>query len=259
MGTMARLLLTLLLSACLTPAQSALERGRALLADGRAADAEADLVRAVAGAPSDAQAWRFLGLARVSGNRLPEAEPALLRACTLEKPPVDSCYYLARNRHAMAQYEPAREAFDLALAATASARVHRAAGLNYLALGRDAEAERHLRRAVALGPTGAEDARVDLGAFLFRQGRLPEAASVLTQAAHFEKASPRAYLELGRVLLQEGKLETAARQLEEAVRRNPNDANPHFLLARAYQRLRRDAEAARELRLGELAFRRKQP
>ena len=256
---MARLFLTLLLTAGLTPAQSALERGRALLADGRAAAAEGELVRAVAESPSDAQAWRFLGLARISGNRLPEAEPALLRACKLEKPSVDSCSYLGRNRHALAQYEPAREAFDLALGAAPSARVHRAAGLNYLALGRDGEAEQHLRRAVALGPTGAEDARVDLGAFLFRQGRLPEAASVLTQAAQFEKASPRAYLELGRVLLQVGKLEPAARQLEEAVRRNSADANAHFLLARAYQRLGRDAEAARELRLGELAFGRKQP
>ncbi len=259
MGTMARLFLTLLLTVGLMPAQSALERGQLLLADGSAAEAEAEFVRAVAQSPSDAQAWRLLGLARVSGNRLLEAEPALLRACTLEKPPVDSCYYLARNRHALAQYEPAREAFDLALAAAPSARVHRAAGLNYLALGRDAEAEQHLLRAVAMGPSGMDDARVDLGAFLFRQGRLPEAAAVLTQAARSDSASPRAYLELGRVLLQQGKLEPAAQHLEQAARRNPADSNAHFLLARAYQRLGRDAEAARELRLGELAFRRKQP
>ena len=259
MGTVARLFLTLLLTVGLMPAQSALERGQVLLSEGRPAEAEAEFVRAVAQSPSDAQGWRLLGLARLSANRLAEAEPALLRACALEKPPVDSCYYLARNRHVLAQYEPARQAFDLALAATPSARVHRATGLNYLALGRDAEAEHHLRRAVALGPSGAEDARVDLGAFLFRQGRLREAVGVLSEAVQFSKATPRASLELGRVLLQQGKLKPAAQRLEEAVRRNPADANAHFLLARAYQRLGRDVDAARELRLGEFEFRRKQP
>ena len=101
MGTMVRLLLTLLFAVSLAPAQPALP-----------GDVETEL------APTDAQAWRRLGLARISANRLAQAEPALLRACTLEKPPVDSCYYLARNRHALAQYEPARLAFDLALAAT---------------------------------------------------------------------------------------------------------------------------------------------
>ena len=259
MGIMARLPIILLFAAGLASAQSALERGQALLAAGRPADAETEFTQAVEQSPSDAQAWRLLGLARLSANLLPQAEPALLRACALEKPPIDSCYYLARNRHVLAQYELARQAFDLALAAPPSARVHRAAGLNYLALGRDADAEHHLRRAVALGPSTPGDARVDLGAFLFRQGRLPDAASVLAQAVQATAASPRAHLEFGRVLLQQGKLESAVRHLEEAVRRDPAESNAHFLLARAYQRLGRHADAARELRLGELEFRRKQP
>ncbi len=207
-------------------------------------------------AQDDPSEWRRIGLAHISANRLAEAEPALLRACQLEQPPVDSCYFLARNRHALGQFERAREAFDLALAAP-SARVHRAAGLNYLALGRDADAELHLRRAVAIGPLTPDDPRVDLGAFLFRQGRLPEAATLLKQAAKAD--SPRAHLELGRVLLQQGNLELAAYHLEQAARRNPADPNAHLLLARAYQRLGRDADAARELALGEQQRRRKRP
>jgi tetratricopeptide (TPR) repeat protein len=209
---------------------------------------------------TDPAAWRRLGLAHISANRLAEAEPALLRACQLEQPPVDSCYFLARNRHALGQYELARQAFDLALAAPSS-RVHRAAGLNYVALGRDADAERHLRRAVALPVQPPDDPRVDprvdLGTFLFRQGRLPEAATLLEQAA--KSNSPRAHLELGRVLLQQGNLESAAHHLEQATRLNPTDPNAHLLLARAYQRLGRDADAARELALGEEQRRRKQP
>lgn len=205
---------------------------------------------------TDPATWRRLGLAHISANRLTEAEPALLRACHLEQPPVDSCYFLARNRHALGRYELAREAFDLALAAP-SARVHRAAGLNYVALGREADAEHHLRRAVALPAQPPDDPRVDLGAFLFRQGRLPEATTLLEQAA--KSGAPRAHLELGRVLLQQGKLESAAHHLEQAAHRNPADPNAHLLLARAYQRLGREADAARELALGEENRQRKQP
>jgi Flp pilus assembly protein TadD len=209
------------------------------------------------GPASDPAAWRRLGLTHLAANRLADAETALLRACQLEQPPVDSCYFLARNRHALGQYELARQAFDLALAAP-SARVHRAAGLNYLALGRDADAEHHLRRAVALRATDPNlDPRVDLGAFLFRQGRLPEAATLLQQAA--QTNSPRAHLEFGRLLLQQGQLEPAVHQLAQATRLNPNDPNAHLLLARAYQRLGRDADAARELALGDELRRRKQP
>ncbi len=206
---------------------------------------------------TDPAAWRRLGLAHISANRLAEAEPALLRACQLEKPPVDSCYFLARNRQSLGQFELAREAFDLALQAPPSARVHRAAGLNYIALGREVDAERHLRQAAALGPYVPDDPRVDLGAFLFRQGRLPEAAEILTKAA--KANSPRAHLELGRVLLQQGKLALATRHLEQAVRQNPADPNSHLLLSRAYQRLGRDADAARELAQGESQRRQKQP
>jgi len=210
---------------------------------------------------TDPAVWRRLGLAHISANRLAEAEPALLRACQLEQPPVDSCYFLARNRQTLGQFELARGAFDLALQAPPSARVHRAAGLNYIALGRDTDAERHLRQSVALSSSSPDDPsvdpRVDLGAFLFRQGRLPEAAEILTKAA--KANSPRAHLELGRVLLQKGKLALATHHLEQAVRQNPADANGHLLLARAYQRLGRDSDAARELAQGESQRRQKQP
>lgn len=207
--------------------------------------------------PDDPAEWRRLGLAHISANRLADAEPALLRACQLEQPPVDSCYFLGRNRQALGQYEPAREAFALALAGAPSARVHRAAGLNFIALGRDADAERHLRQAVALPFQPPDDPRVDLGAFLFRQGRLPEAAAILEPAA--KANSPRAHLEFGRVLLQQGRLEPAARHLEQATRQTPAEPNGHLLLARAYQRLGRDADAARALSRGEELRRRKQP
>jgi len=233
-----------------------------LVAVAASAQSEAELERMVHAAPEDAQAWRQLGLARISANRLPAAAEALERACELERAPGDSCYFLARNYHAMADYETARLAFHKALRkapASMASQVHRAAGLNYAALGRDEETERHLRRAAESNAGGAQDARVDLGAFLFRQGRLEEARRILDSAVRSRPDSPRANLESGRVLLQVGELAEAVKRLEKSVQTNPSDWSAHLLLGRAYQRMGRDEDAARELKLGESGWRRSQP
>lgn len=203
--------------------------------------------------PQSAGEWRQLGLEQIAKGQLKLATPALEKACALEKPPRESCYYLARNHFALREFEAARKAFELA---APSARVYRGAAMNYLALGRDEEAERYFRKALA---SGAEEVRVDLGAFLFRQGRTAEAAKLLEAAVQADPESARANLEYGRVLLQLGQLEPAAKRLEQAVRRNPSDSNAHLLLGRAYQRLGRDADAERELQLGAKEWERKQP
>lgn len=205
--------------------------------------------------------WRQLGLARISDGDLKSATPALQQACELEEKPGDSCYFLARNLHALGEFEAARKAFDVALKAaqpSMRARVLRAAALNYSALGMEREAERDFRQAVALGPSETEDARVDWGAFLFRQGRLAEAAIVLDAAVRANLTSARANLEHGRVLLQLNRLDAAAERLEKAVTLNPRDWNAHLLLGRAYQRLGRDADAERELAAGHRGWQRQQ-
>jgi Tfp pilus assembly protein PilF len=161
----------------------------------------------------------------------------------------------------LGRYEDSRAAFELALKRTPrefAARVHRGAALNFVALGDEAEADRHFRKAIESGQSGAEDPRVDYGAFLFRQGKTAEASKQLNAAVSANPESARANLECGRVLLQLGHLEDAVKRLEVAVRRNPADANAHLLLGRAYQRLGRDADAERELKLGEREWRRKQ-
>lgn len=205
--------------------------------------------------------WRKIGLGHISRGELKPATSALEKACELEEKPGDSCYFLGRNLHALGEFEAARKAFDLALRAAPPAiqsRVYRAAALNYSALGMEREAERDLRQAVALGPSGTEDARVDLGAFLFRQGRLEEASKLLEAAVQGNPKSARANLEHGRVLLQLDRLEAAVARLEKAVSLNPTDWNAHLLLGRAYQRLGRDADAARELEAGRRGWEQRQ-
>lgn len=212
--------------------------------------------------PSSAEDWRSVGLAFISKGNLKGAGPALQKACELEKAPGDSCYYYGRNLLALGDFGAAQLAFEAALQVAPrnlTARIYRAAGLNYIALGKNEDAERHLRRAMALGLTDPDDARVDLGSFLFRQGRLQEAQKLLDAAVAAKSDSARANLESGRVLLHSDQLPAAIKRLEAATRLNPADWNAHLLLGRAYQRAGRDADAERELQLGESGWRRKQP
>jgi Tfp pilus assembly protein PilF len=220
------------------------------------------LAGVAAGQSQSAEEWRRIGLAKISNGQPKLATPALERACALEKAPGDSCYFLARNHHALGDFEAARKSFDLALKAAPQSlmpRLYRAVALNYSALGRNEEAERNFRKAMESGPVERDDVRIDFGAFLFRQGRMEEASELLRHAVESNPESARANLECGRVLLQTGQLEAAAKHLKKAVDRRPSDWNGHLLLGRAYQRMGRDAEAARELALGESKWRQKQP
>src|SRR5437868_6803405 len=138
---------------------------------------------------------RRQGLARISSGQPKLATPFLEKACALEQAPGDSCYYLARNLHALGNFEAARKAFDLAIKAAPPAlmpRLYRAVALNYSALGRSEEAERDFRKSLELGPATPDDVRVDLGAFLFRQGRTNEAAELLKLAVKANPDSARA-------------------------------------------------------------------
>ena len=221
---------------------------------GRSAAARPPLERATALAPTNAQAWKILGLASTSSADPGSAAAALRKACDLAPRDEESCYYLARNLHALGHYEAARAPFEKALRAapaTMLARVHRAVALNFVAIGGSTEAERHFVKAIQLAgrtPQG-EDPRVDYGAFLFRQGRIDEALRPLQQAAR-DAPSARAGQELGRVLLHLGKVDEAVIHLEKAVALEPGNTNGHLLLGRAYLQLGRSAEGERELRLG---------
>jgi tetratricopeptide (TPR) repeat protein len=209
-------------------------------------------------AQTSASDWRQQGLAAFSKGDMKRATTSMEKACAMEKPPGDSCYYLARFQHADGDFEMAGKTFRRALAAAPPAlvgRLHRAAALNDLALGRTQEAEHGLRQSIR---AGHEETQADLGAFLFREGRTAEAEAILGAAVGKLPEFARGHLELGRVLLQTGKLEAAVVHLEKATRLAPQDGSAHLLLGRAYQRQGRDAEAQRELEVGAMAWRRKQ-
>src|SRR5205085_103998 len=51
---------------------------------------------------------------------------------------------------------------------------------------------------------------------------------------------------LGKILLRRGELESAVRSFEQAIRYRPGLTQAHLRLAQAYQKMGRDADAARE-------------
>jgi Flp pilus assembly protein TadD len=232
----------------------------------RAGDSSAALVlleRAVSLTPSNWRAWKTIGIVTTSAGNLERAGQALGRACELAPGDEEACYFLARNLHITGQYEAARDPFEKALRAARKqmlSRIHRAVALNFSALSMPVEAESHFRKAIqstALAAPGGEDPNVDLGAFLFRQGRTEEALGPLEKAVQEAPASSRANTELGRVLLHTGRLEAAAARLERAVAIDPGNWNAHLLLGNAFLRLGRTEDGEREMRLGQEGWARK--
>jgi tetratricopeptide (TPR) repeat protein len=222
----------------------------------RPAEARPLLERAVKLSPDNGAAWKTLGLVTLSGGDMEGALPALGKACELIPKDPEACYYFARDLHALGRYEAARDPFERALRASPKKmlpRVHRAAALNFAAMGLPQEAERNFLKAIQLNDRrthDAEDPRVDYGAFLFRQGRTEEALHPLEQAAR-DAPSARVYVEWGRVLLHLDRLNDAVACLEKAVSLEPGNWNSHLLLGRAYLRLGKSSEGDREMRLGQ--------
>jgi tetratricopeptide (TPR) repeat protein len=207
--------------------------------------------------PSSAGEWKRLGLGLLTEKKLASAVPPLTKACDLDPGDEEACYYLARALSALSRWEEARAPLEKALRSASKptlARVHRATALNFMALGRTAEAEQHFRQAVAaIGKAESlpEDPRIDYGAFLFRQGRTAEALKLLEQAVSAAPKSARAHGELGRVLLHSGKPDAAVSRLEKAVELDPRASSFRLLLGRAYLQTGRVEEGQEQLKMAQ--------
>ena len=157
-------------------------------------------------------------------------------------------------------------------------------GVIYMQQGKFPEAAASLRRAITLQP-GNGDAWAVLGSVLKESDHPDEAAGALEHAIAIEPDQPSLHIQLaaieaaegkrdqataerkiaadlsraatdrqragfairsGRALLEQGKLSEAVTQLNNAVHAEPAMAEPHLLLAEAYTRQGRMAEAALE-------------
>jgi tetratricopeptide (TPR) repeat protein len=111
--------------------------------------------------------------------------------------------------------------------------------------GGAAEAEHLYERALELNP-GLAGAHTNLGAALARQGRFAEAFSHFTEAVRLEPGNPAAYNNLGGLFLQQRQFAVASRHFRSALELNPQHADAHANLGAALAQQGLFDEAIRE-------------
>ena len=139
------------------------------------------------------------------------------------------------------------EALEVALVAVkqqpdyAKARVSLGAILN--ALGRFEEAETHLRRAIALNSKQKNNAHLNLGKTLYKQGRYEEALEVAFVAVEQAPDFSEARINLGAILSALGRFEEAETHLRRAIALNPQGRDAHLNLGAVLYKQGRYEEA----------------
>jgi tetratricopeptide (TPR) repeat protein len=227
--------LLLLLSSC--------GQGAELFRQGQLEPARQLLEAAVKETP-DAFCWKSLGVVYAAFGDTRRAEPPFAQACRMNPKEPDACYFWARALYSLDRFADSLAALDRD-PAPASARSLTARGQALDALGRPA-AEAAFRQALQLSEPPAEpDPRLSLAAFFTRQGRIPEALTLLRAAPPAYQRLPAYHYQLGRAHAQHEQWVPAAEALRNAVSLQPAYPEAHGLLSRVYYRLGDPAQGAR--------------
>ncbi|MET0503672.1 MAG: tetratricopeptide repeat protein [Candidatus Binatia bacterium] len=117
-----------------------------------------------------------------------------------------------------------------ALAASPSSMAYFHVGRFTAQRGDLAEAEKYLRRAVAINPTN-DVMHSNLALLLARQGNLAEATVHFHRALEINPADPATLNNMGIALAQQGKLDDAIQYFKRALEITPNDVSGHTNLA----------------------------
>jgi tetratricopeptide (TPR) repeat protein len=246
--------------------------GSALLAQGYAQDAISHLEKG--------QANDLLGVALLEADRPRDAVDYLEAALGKRPGDPDLLYYLAQAHDRLS-----KQVFEqLQQSSPDSPRAHQALGEALTAVGKTAEAEQHLRAALAaradlrdvhsalgelylesgdyqraepefraearLSP-GSATAAYKLGLVLANLGRTAEAIVELRRADGLQPGVPETLIELGKALNTSGDAVSAELLLQGAlakVQAGDLAASAHFQLAHVYRKLGRTADADREMK-----------
>jgi Flp pilus assembly protein TadD len=217
-------------------AQAAYEKGLALFAQNRAADAIPYFAEAARLSPDNAQYWKALGAAHAKIEDYHGSIEPFRRACSLAPELADVCYYLGRAYYAADLYEKAIEPLERALRHDpVKGRVEAALGQCHEALLRFDEAERWFRSAIRRKDAGRQAAHLAYARFLTRQGRAAEAVPVAEAAQQPE--TPEARFELAFALSQCDRLAEALRVVERALELKPDYEEAFVLRSKIRARL----------------------
>lgn len=211
----------------------------------RLEEGAAQLEQAVAAMPGNAAATLTLATTLVSLGNMAKAQ-ALLDGPLSSQPPEHSGLVRGMLLNAQGKYRDAQRVLAAAVAANGKLpALHNQLGYTHMLLGDYAAAVREFEAELTLSPRDF-NASANLG-WIHVQEREFERAAPLLREALAQKPENAGILYLaGQVALAQGDPGGAAAVLEKSVRRQPGFRAAHVLLARAYARLGRAAEAARE-------------
>ena len=211
-----------------------------------------------------AMAWRHisLGRARLFGQPAAQVISALALACLLGIGTVTQSLYWADDlllyyrgasmapRNGLVQNNLAiimgeRGLHDVAVKLfhqilnrnPNSSRANYNLGYAYYRLGRLAEAEWYLTRAIALNPTDANE-YLYLGLTRFKMGRADEAALLIRHAIELQPEAPGYHFALGVVLESKGELERALEEFKLELVNDPQHDAARAQIAALEQRMR---------------------
>lgn len=178
------------------------------------------------------------------------AQPELERLIKSEPRNALYYYWLSRIEYDRKLYAAAvvqaRKAIQLDSRFT---RAYDHIGLCYEGLGKYSDAMKAYRTAVGLNGQSRPPSPwppLDFGALLVRLNKLNAGATYLEEALRYDPRFPQAHCQLGLLYEKRGQWEQAIQQLRAAGSLNPSYAEPHYLLGRAYEQMRRTREAQAE-------------
>lgn len=241
--------------------------------------AQQELLKVLEAQPAHPQALHLLGLCRLKLDRIEDGALALEAALQANPNNVEAAYTLATAYVGLGEIEKAEALLDGPLREKTSAEAHlvrgsilnarkqaqaalaelmRAKQLNaklptlqtqigyaYLLLVEYEKAAGEFRAALRQTPDDYH-ANAYLGWLHIQEKRYPEAAEHLLLALRQKPYNATILYQLGQIQQINGQLETAVTTLERAVKLRPEFIPAHVLLAKAYSRLKRTEEFARE-------------
>lgn len=196
--------------------------GNALLAAGRAEEAEAHFAAGAELRGDNSEELANLGLAQLNQGRLDEAEATFQRVLTQAPNQVEARINLGVVDLTRERFDEAIEHLEQALEfEPENALAHLNLGIVYTSLERWADAEAEFRRAAH---DRADDYTVHyhLGRTLVKLGRVDEAIESLTTAAELNPERPAVHFQLGSVYLQRNRLPEAKEAFERTIALDPD-------------------------------------
>jgi len=194
--------------------------------------------------PSNVQALELLAVAEIGQEKHEKAIAPLEKVVELDPRDVGSNYLLIRCYIETGQFEEAKKQLPNA------AIVRFTLGFMCWKLRHFDEAESELEETLKLDPHFTQ-AKFYLADTYLMDLKPDGALPILEGLAEEEPKDYRTRVDLAKALEKLGRYEQAISEFLEAIRLDPSHSEPHYLLARAYQKLNRIADFQRELQVAQ--------